>query len=103
MNYLPLRDTFTLKRAGTSTDSEGNPLTAYTTIGTYKGDYGTVSATGQEVAKRRGQTYNATVAVPSEVPVQLGDRIIGLRGRNYDVIDISDVRLHTRIFIREVS
>jgi len=100
LTALLTRDSFTLKRRG-GADSEGNPLSALTIVGTYKGTWGSPSSRDVLAASREDQVVEAVIA--GVFPARVGDHLIGLRGANWIVIMIRPLVTHNRYFLREAE
>ena len=94
------KDTVTISRPATTADAEGNPTQTLTTVFSGAGTYGSASTRDELVAAQKGQVVDAVVAMTFEP--RPGDRLV-VRGDNYEVVAVKDVRLHNRVFIRRVD
>lgn len=93
-------DVVTISRPASTSDAEGNPTEVLSTIYTGPGTYGSATTRDELEAAQRGQVVDAVVAMTFEP--RPGDRLT-VRGDDYEVVAVKDVRIHNRIYIRRVD
>jgi hypothetical protein len=101
LGTLLSRDPFMLKRPHGGVDDEGSPRADLTTVGSYRGTWGSPSSRDLDIAARAGQVVDAVCA--GAFPARLGDHLEGLRGSDWVVMMIRPLVTHQRVFLRRLD
>ncbi len=101
LEILLSRESALLQRPAGGVDAEGTPLTGFVDVGRVQGTWGSASATDLDVAARAELRLDAVMA--GTFDADIGWRLIGLRGENWEITSWSPTHTHRRYFLRRVT
>ena len=96
-------DAVTINRPASTSDAEGNVTAGFTLItNTARGTWGMPTDTDRQVADRRGELLDATLALDNGIDIKPGD-VVTCRSQTWVVTAVRDVRIHQRAFLRRAQ